>query len=38
MSQKKLGVLIVRDLKKITTGIITDVQLRRNAQKFKNFN
>jgi arabinose-5-phosphate isomerase len=37
MSQKKLGVLIVRDSKKITTGIITDGQLRRTAQKYKNF-
>ena len=37
MTQKKLGVLIVRNSKKITTGIITDGQLRRTAQKFKNF-
>ena len=37
MTQKKLGVLIIRNSKKITTGIITDGQLRRTAQKFKNF-
>jgi len=37
MSQKKLGVLIIRNFKKNTTGIITDGQLRRTAEKIKDF-
>ena len=33
ISQKKLGVLIARNNKKLTTGIITDGQIRRSSQK-----
>ena len=33
LSKKNLGVLIVRDKKKITKGIITDGQIRRYSQK-----
>ena len=33
ISEKKLGTLIVRNKKKITTGIITDGQIRRVSQK-----
>ena len=33
ITQKKLGTLIVRNSKKITTGIITDGQIRRISQK-----
>ena len=33
LSEKKLGILIVRDKKKITKGIITDGQIRRFNQK-----
>ena len=36
-NKKKLGVLIVRNNKKITTGIITDGQIRRFSQKKNNF-
>ncbi len=36
ISDKKLGVLIVIDKKKNTTGIITDGQIRRSNQKSKN--
>ena len=36
ISQKKLGVLIVRNKKKKTIGIITDGQIRRAGQKNKN--
>ncbi len=35
ISNKKLGVLIVINKKKLTTGIITDGQIRRSAQKNK---
>ncbi len=35
ISEKKLGVLIVINKKKITTGIITDGQVRRSTQKNK---
>ncbi len=35
MTQKKLGVLIIINSKKKTTGIITDGQLRRTTQKVK---
>ena len=37
MSNKRLGVLIIRNSKNYTTGIITDGQLRRGAEKFKDF-
>ena len=37
ITKKKLGVLIVRNNKKITTGIITDGQIRRFSQKKDNF-
>ena len=37
LSQKKLGILIVRNKKKKTTGIITDGQIRRFTQKKINF-
>ncbi len=37
MTQKKLGVLIIINSKKKTTGIITDGQLRRTTQKVKDF-
>ena len=33
ISQKKLGVLVARDHKKRTTGIITDGQIRRKSEK-----
>jgi len=33
ISQKKLGILIVQNKKKITTGVITDGQIRRYNQK-----
>ncbi len=33
ISQKKLGVLVARDKKKRTTGIITDGQIRRKSEK-----
>ena len=33
MSQKKLGILIAKNSKGLTTGIITDGQLRRSTQK-----
>ena len=36
LSNKKLGVLIVRNNKKMTTGIITDGEIRRNNQKNSN--
>jgi len=36
ISQKKLGTLIVRNKKGITTGIITDGQIRRTSQKNSN--
>ena len=36
-SNKRLGVLIIRNSKNYTTGIITDGQLRRGAEKFKDF-
>ena len=36
MSNKKLGVLIVQNKKKKTTGIITDGQIRRFNQKNRN--
>ena len=38
LSDKKLGILIVRDKKKITKGIITDGQIRRFNQKKLNLN
>ena len=38
MSDKNLGTLIVRNKKKITTGIITDGQIRRLNEKRLNFN
>ena len=37
ISKKELGVLIVRNKKKITTGILTDGDLKRLAQKKENF-
>ena len=37
LSQKKLGILIVRNKRKKTTGIITDGQIRRFSQKKINF-
>ena len=36
LSNKKLGILIIRDKKKITTGIITDGQIRRYNEKNSN--
>ena len=33
LSKKKLGILVVRNKRKITTGIITDGQIRRYSQK-----
>ena len=36
ITNKKLGVLIARNSKNITTGIITDGQIRRTSQKNKN--
>ena len=36
ITNKKLGVLIARNSKNITTGIITDGQIRRTSQKTKN--
>ena len=38
ISQKKLGVLVARNNKKKTTGIITDGQIRRISQKKGNLN
>ncbi len=38
LSEKKLGVLIVQNNKKITTGIITDGQIRRSNQKISDLN
>lgn len=38
ITNKKLGVLIARNSKNITTGIITDGQIRRASQKNKNLN
>ena len=37
LSNKKLGILVVRDKNKKTTGIITDGQIRRISQKSLNF-
>jgi len=37
LSEKNLGILVVRNKKKITTGIITDGQIRRFLQKNSNF-
>ena len=37
ISNKKLGVVIVRNIKKITTGIITDGNIRKLREKNKNF-
>ena len=37
IENKKLGVLIVRNRKGVTTGIITDGDIKRMAQKFKEF-
>ena len=37
LSKKKLGILIVRNIKKKTVGIITDGQIRRISQKNLNF-
>ena len=37
LSEKKLGILIVRNKKKKTIGIITDGQIRRFNQKKLNF-
>ena len=37
LSEKKLGILIVRNSKKKTVGIITDGQIRRMSQKNLNF-
>ena len=37
LSEKKLGILIVRNNKKKTIGIITDGQIRRFSQKNLNF-
>ena len=37
LSVKKLGVLIVRNKKKLTKGIITDGEIRRISQKYSNF-
>ena len=37
ISQKKLGVLVARNSKKITTGIITDGQIRRISEKEGSF-
>ena len=37
LTEKKLGILIVRNKKKKTTGIITDGQIRRFSQKNLNF-
>ena len=37
LSKKKLGILVVRNSKKNTTGIITDGQVRRFSQKNLNF-
>ena len=36
ISRKKLGVLVARNLKKKTTGIITDGQIRRQSAKKEN--
>ena len=35
ITKKKLGILIAIDKKKLTTGIITDGQIRRSSQKNK---
>ena len=37
ISKKKLGVLVAINKKKLTTGIITDGQIRRVSQKNSNF-
>ena len=37
LSSKKLGILLIRDKKKYTIGIITDGELRRFSQKNQNF-
>ena len=37
LSEKKLGILVVRDKKNKTKGIITDGQIRRVSQKDTNF-
>jgi len=37
LSEKNLGILVVRNKKKFTTGIITDGQIRRFIQKNSNF-
>ena len=37
ITNKKLGVLIARDKKKLTTGIITDGNIRKLRQKNKDF-
>ena len=37
LGEKKLGILVVRDRKKKTIGIITDGQIRRYSQKKSNF-
>ena len=37
ISEKKLGILIVRNIKRKTSGIITDGQIRRYSEKKTNF-
>ena len=37
LSKKNLGILVARNKKKITTGIVTDGQIRRYSQKKENF-
>ena len=36
LSQKKLGLLVVRDKKKLTSGLIVDGDVKRASQKYKN--
>tara|TARA_B110000305_G_scaffold241651_1_gene316767 strand:+ start:2269 stop:3240 length:972 start_codon:yes stop_codon:yes gene_type:complete len=38
LTNKKLGILVIKDNKGLTTGIITDGQIRRAAEKNKNLN
>ena len=37
LSEKKLGILVVRNKNKKTTGMVTDGQVRRFTQKNPNF-
>ena len=37
INDKKLGILISRNKKKVTTGIITDGDIKRIAQRYENF-